>query len=106
MRQIDVPTDSTPELELGGHSSRYIVEEGGEGGNRKGESGTETEGGSQEGGTYTLSRGRSFRKGQMKGQTKVTQKWIWAHLSRGGHISVALKTQEGAHDQHIPDRLR
>ena len=43
----------------------------------------------------------------MQRQTKVAQKWIHAEggtWKRGGHISVALKTQEGRHDQHLPDR--
>ena len=61
VRKIAVPTDTHTEFELGDTHSRY-TEEGGEGGKRQGERGTETEGGSQEGGNYTLSRGGSGRK--------------------------------------------
>ena len=42
----------------------------------------------------------------MHGQIKVTQKWRNRGWRRGGHISIAFKAQEGAHDKHLPDKLR
>ena len=58
VRKIEVPTDSVPEFELGDTAA----EKRGEWGKRRRGRGTETEGGGEEGGSYTLARGVTGRK--------------------------------------------
>ena len=103
VRKIEFPMDSVPEFELR-DTAPDIQQRREEREERKREEEAQKQG---EEAKRKETR-HSPEEGVAKKSTRTNRSYIemgYMHRGwrRGGHISVALKTKEGAHGQHLPD---